>query len=150
MLLFELAQEKDARIFKEIAIKAFDDDKKEYGSVPPGIESVDWHRYQIKSGMYYKIIFDNKIVGGIKLFNLKSGHYRLGTILILPDFQNRGIGHKAMEFIENEYPNAQKWSLDTPHKSYRNHYFYEKHGYVKVGETQPSKEREFYLFLYEK
>jgi hypothetical protein len=48
------------------------------------------------------------------------------------------------------YPDARKWSLDTPYKSYRNHYFYEKHGYVKVGETQPEKENEFYLFLYEK
>jgi GNAT superfamily N-acetyltransferase len=150
MVLFELAHEKDAEILKEIGIKAFEEDKKQYGSTPPGIDSVDWHLSQIKSGMYYKIIYDGQTVGGIKLFDMKGRHYRLGSIYILPDFQNHGIGHKAIEFIEKVYPDARKWSLDTPYKSYRNHYFYEKHGYVKVGETQPEKENGFYLFLYEK
>lgn len=150
MLSFELAHEEDAEILKEIGLKAFAEDKKEYGSFPQGIDSIDWHISQIKSGMYYKIIFEGRIVGGIRVFDMKEGHYRLGSIYLLPEFQNRGIGHQTMKFIENRFPDAQKWSLDTPSKSFRNHYFYEKHGYVKVGEVQPDKGLEFYLFLYEK
>lgn len=150
MIIFELALENDAEILQEIGMKAFEEDKNEYGSFPPGIDSIDWHISQIKSGMYYKIIFDGQTVGGIKLFDMKNGHYRLGSIYILPNFQNRGIGHKAIEFIESEFPNARKWSLDTPYKSFRNHYFYEKHGFVKVGEIQPNNDKKFFLFLYEK
>jgi hypothetical protein len=33
--------------------------------------------------------------------------------------------------------------------SFRNHHFYEKHGFKKVGETQPEADG-FYLFQYEK
>ncbi len=150
MLKFKKAQNGDEEILKNIAVRAFQDDKDKYGSFPPGINFVDWHKSQIHSGMYYKILFKNMIIGGIRLFDKNNGHYRLGAIFISPDYQNKGIGHKAIEFIENLYPNAKKWSLDTPYQNYRNHYFYEKHGYVKVGEIQPNKKEDFYLFLYEK
>jgi GNAT superfamily N-acetyltransferase len=150
MVFFELACEHDAEILKEIGKKAFEDDKKEYGSIPSGMDSVAWHLSQIKGGMYYKIVKDGRIIGGIRIFDMKNRHYHLGSIYIHPDFQNCGIGHKAIDFIEKEYPYVQKWSLDTPYKSYRNHCFYEKHGYVKVGETKPEKENGLYLFLYEK
>jgi len=45
---------------------------------------------------------------------------------------------------------VKKWSLDTPYLSYRNHHFYEKMGYKKVGETQLEKGSKFRLFEYEK
>jgi hypothetical protein len=38
-----------------------------------------------------------------------------------------------MQFVENEFPSAVEWCLDTPYLNTRNHYFYEKLGYQKVG-----------------
>lgn len=36
-------------------------------------------------------------------------------------------------------------------KNYRNHHFYEKMGYRKIGETEPKMDKGgFYLFEYEK
>ena len=62
-----------------------------------------------------------------------------------------GIGTNAMKFLEMEFPDAKKWTLETPHLSYRNHHFYEKMGFTKVGETEPDpKNNGFYLYLYEK
>lgn len=41
--------------------------------------------------------------------------------------------------------------LHTPYKNFRNHHFYEKMGYKKIGETQPKEDKNgFYLFEYEK
>ncbi len=144
------AEEKDATGLRNICIKAFEEDKKLYGTMPPNIEKVSWHRQNIKSGLYYKIIEEGKIVGGIKLFNSGKGHMRLGTIYIDPDYQNKHIGTEAITIIEREFPDINKWSLDTPYKSYRNHHFYEKLGYKKIAEEHPEQNKEFTLFIYEK
>jgi len=150
MSKFVLAVESDAEALRDVSIRAFEEDKKRYGAMPPGMGAMEWHLSMIKDGMYYKIELDNEIIGGIKLFNLGNGHYRLGAIFIHPEHQSKGIGTTAIHFIENEYPNITKWSLDTPYLSYENHHFYEKLGYCKTGEFKPEENREFCLFLYEK
>lgn len=144
------AEEKDATGLRNICIKAFEEDKKLYGTAPPNMEKVTWHRQNIESGLYYKIIEEGKIVGGIKLFNSGKGHMRLGTIYIDPGYQNKHIGTEAITIIEREFPDINKWSLDTPYKSYRNHHFYEKLGYKKIAEEHPEQNKEFTLFIYEK
>lgn len=150
MVEFILSLESDAEILREIAIRAFDEDKTMYGSLPPGIETLEWHLEKIKNGMYYKIVQDNTIIGGINLYDLGNRHFRLGALYIDSDYQNQGIGTKAISFIEKTYPHIRKWSLDTPYKSYRNHYFYEKHGYAKTEEFRPVNEVDFWLFEYVK
>lgn len=55
-----------------------------------------------------------------------------------------------MRLIEEKYPDAKSWFLDTPYLSFRNHHLYEKMGYKKIGEEIPDKESNFKLFLYEK
>jgi GNAT superfamily N-acetyltransferase len=145
-----IAESEDARELRDVALKAFQDDYILYGSFPPDFDTIEFHKSNIESGMYFKIITDGKIIGGIKVFDLGSNHFRLGTIFIDPDFQNKKIGSTAIEFIEKKFPHAKKWSLDTPYKSYRNHYLYEKFGYVKVGEEYPEQNNEFCLFIYEK
>ncbi len=144
------AEIKDANELRNVCIKAFEEDKLLYGERPPELDTTIWHKRNIAEGLYYKIIEDNIIVGGLKLFLLQDGHMRLGTIYIDPDYQNRGIGSKTLKFIENQFPNVKKWSLDTPYKSYRNHHFYEKLGYSRVGEEKPEPDNEFCLYVYEK
>lgn len=150
MVKFTVALESDAKILRDIAVSAFEEDKINYGSMPPGIETIEWHLSKIKNGMYYKIMIDDKIVGAINLYDLKNNHFRLGAVYIDPTYQNQGIGTKAIDFIENTYPDVKKWSLDTPYKSYKNHKFYEKHGYVKVEEVKPMDNIDFWLFEYVK
>jgi RimJ/RimL family protein N-acetyltransferase len=150
MINFDIAQEIDGEALRRVAINAFEEDRVLYGSMPPGIESLEWHLSKIKNGLYYKITLDNNIIGGINLYRLSQDHFRLGAIFIDPAFQNQGIGKKAVNFIETTHSHIKKWSLDTPYKSYRNHYFYEKHGYVKVEEFKPEENSDFCLFEYVK
>ena len=105
----------------------------------------------IANNYSYILKDDNQIIGGMVVTDKGNGHYHLGLIFVKFEYQNKGIGSFAMKFLENEFPNANKWTLETPYLSYRNHHFYEKHGFIKVGETEPDPERNgFYLFLYEK
>lgn len=66
-------------------------------------------------------------------------HARIDWFYIDPEFQNRGIGGKVITIIEEMYPMVNIWTLDTIQKSIRNHYFYEKNGYEKIGETEEER-----------
>jgi len=74
-----------------------------------------------------------QIIGGMVVVDQGQGHFHLDLIFIDPTHHNRGIGTQALQFIEQRYP-ATKWTLNTPTWAIRNQHFYEKFGYVKVGE----------------
>ncbi|MCM1989468.1 GNAT family N-acetyltransferase [Oceanirhabdus seepicola] len=148
-LYFEKARVEDARALTMVQKHAFDDDAKRFmgksvGCGPPGYSSLKWNINMIKRGMYYKIRLDDyTIVGGFIISSKDNKTYNLDRIFIEPEYQNQGIGTKSLEFIENNYVDVNKWILDTPKYCYRNHIFYEKNGYQKVGESGE-------LYLYEK
>ncbi len=148
MIRFEKAKPKDAEILTEVQTRTFDDDSQRFAGKPsggpPGYDSVEWQIRMMKRGMYYKILAEDRIIGGFIIFDMRKRHYNLGRIYIDPDFQNQGIGTQAMEFMERAFPLVKKWSLGTPRWAYRNHHFYEKMGYIKVGEDPRGD------FLYEK
>ncbi len=150
MSKFKLVNIKDLEIIKNIAVKAFEDDLKKYGSMPPGIESIQWHKDKFHDGNYYKILSDNQIVGAMKIYDKDNGHFHLGSLFINPLFQNQGIGSEAMVFLNITFKQGDRWTLDTPYKNYRNHYFYEKHGFKKVKEFKPDPNNSFTLYLFEK
>jgi GNAT superfamily N-acetyltransferase len=138
MITFNRASAADAAKLTAVQKRTFDDDSQRYLGTetggPPGYDSVQWQLHIMKKSLYYKILSDGEIIGGIIIFRMGGGHYVLGRIYIDPDYQNQGIGQEAMEFIEQTFPDAEKWTLDTPAWAARNHHFYEKLGYVCVGE----------------
>ncbi len=147
---FVRATPDDVEMLVKLQILAFHDDARIYPGVkiggPPGYDSIAHTLTKIKQEDYYKILADDQIVGGLSVFNMGRGHYHLDVIFIDPVYHNRGIGTQAMHFIERTYP-AKRWTLNTPGYATRNQHFYEKFGYVKVGE-EPFKY--FTLIDYEK
>ena len=79
-----------------------------------------------------------------------NNEMKIEYLFIIPKYQGKKIGATVMALIEKENKGITKWFLLTPYKDYRNHYFYEKLGYEKVGEIQPIEKSEFTLFQYEK
>jgi GNAT superfamily N-acetyltransferase len=150
MITFEKAAVVDAGALTEVQTRAFDDDSRRFADQPsggpPGYDSFEWQIKMMNRAMYYKILADAQVIGGLIIFNMGRGYYVLGRIYIAPDFQDQGIGTRAMQFIEETFP-ARKWTLETPSWATRNHHFYEKVGYVKVREVEEHGE---VGFLYEK
>ena len=138
-ILIEPATPADAERLVAVQIAAFHHDAVIYPGVaiggPPGYDSVENLLQKIKEGDYYKIMVEGQIIGGIAVFDLGEGHFHLDLLYIEPAYHNRGIGTQAMHFIEGTY-HATKWSLHTPGYAIRNQHFYEKFGYVKVGEEE--------------
>ncbi len=146
----EKATFEDAEVLKSVAVLAFTSDYEQYGSFPPGVNSLDWHKSAIEKGHYYKISYDNEIAGGICVIPSVNDLIKIKYFFISDIYQNRSIGSTIMELMEKKYSNTRTWALVTPYKAYRNHHFYEKFGFSKVGEIQPDPNNEFKVFKYKK
>lgn len=154
MLYFERAKMEDAQKLANAELLGYQEEIAMYqdipGFVPPrGYGMIEEHEKHIQHSTYYKIMDDDNIIGGVILFD-KGDEIYLYKIFLIPSLQNQGIGSKTIHFVENALFGAKKWTLHTPYKSYRNHHFYEKFEYKKVGETQPSVVDGFCLYVYEK
>ncbi|MDQ2087956.1 GNAT family N-acetyltransferase [Herbivorax sp. ANBcel31] len=106
----------------------------------PVFEKMEKISLKIQKHYYYKILVDDKILGGIHAYKKSDSIYCLNRIYVRPDYENLGIGKMAMEFIEKEITDADIWTLETPHKSYKNHHFYEKLGYKRTGNIEDFSE----------
>ncbi len=146
----QVARLDEAEILKSHAINAFEENYKKYGHYPPGLESVNWHKEKIKNGIYYTIRFKKEIAGGLFMILYPGNQMKIEYLFLDPEFQGNKIGSTVLALIENKYKEITNWFLLTPYKDFKNHYFYEKLGYEKVGEIKPIVNSEFTLFQYEK
>lgn len=145
----ERATAADAAHLLKVQIAAFHSDTDYYGvplGGPPGYDSLEAVHQKLIESDYYKIVVDGEMVGGAAVYHQGPGHYHLDLLYIDPAHHNRGVGTQALRFIEQQYT-ATKWSLHTPDYAFRNQHFYEKFGYIRVGEVV---EPDITLFAYEK
>jgi len=151
MIVIEPAADGDAEALTEISRRAFEHDVN-YGapgpSGPPGYDSTGWQREMIRNGRFFKVLEQDRLVGGFVLFRLEDGSVEFGRAFLEPECQNRGIGSELLRFSENVFPETQRLVLDTPRWNLRTQHFYEKAGYVKIDEIDTDVS--FTLFQYEK
>jgi ribosomal protein S18 acetylase RimI-like enzyme len=89
--------------------------------------------------LLYKIMLDEITIGTFWLDHEtddRPDHFELQDFCIIPEYQNRGYGAKAMELMEKLHENIKIWSLGTASFSVRNQQLYEKMGYEKIGQTE--------------
>lgn len=137
-LRFERPIPNDAEALVKAEVAAFHHDTALYGvplDGPPGYDSVEIALQKMTDHDYFKIVYEEKIIGGIVVMNFGDGHFHLDLIFIAPEYHNLGIGTRVMEFLMESYP-ASKWTLDTPLWAIRNQHFYEKFGFVSVKVTE--------------
>ena len=154
MIELKPASPVDAVELTDVQMRSFDTDSRAHGlgerGGPPGYDSVAWQIDMMQRGQYFKLVDGARIIGGAIVFDYGCGHFELGRIYLDPEFQNRGLGSSMMQLIEQQFPSAERWTLDTPHWAMRNHHFYEKLGYVKVREETIDELGGLRLFFYEK
>lgn len=149
------AEISDSKILHNIAVTAFRDIYEKYRHYPPGIACLDWHKEKIKDEdeIYYKILKDKIIIGGIYLINQPNQVMNFDFLFINKEFQGKGVGSYIIKSIELRHKNIKKWECVTAYKSFEIHRFIEKYGYRKIREFKPvenGENREFKLFQYEK
>ncbi|MNB83266.1 Acetyltransferase (GNAT) family protein [compost metagenome] len=138
MFTISFADPQDAARLADVQKRTFDADARLYQNKeedgPPGYDSAEWQAEQMMNAHYYKLATEDCIIGGMIVFPSPAAtECHLGRIFIDPQYQNHGYGQESFRFLFQTYPVARKWTLDTPSWALRNHYFYEKLGFVRTG-----------------
>ncbi|MEG2289257.1 MAG: GNAT family N-acetyltransferase [Clostridium sp.] len=117
-------------VFKEIYEKYQDHE------TSPVNQSLEGFKKRFDKGDYYKIVYEDNLVGSVFVYRKTPGVMRFHIINILNEYQNKGITQEVMERLETIYPEAEAWELDTILSEKRNCHVYEKMGYSQSGELQ--------------
>lgn len=125
----ETTKEADAKELVEAQDKAFYSDFTKYGVCPGYGKTEESMRNSIRAAEVYKIVKDSKIIGDIIVSNRGDGDYHLSGLCVIPEYEGQGIGQAALLFLQDRYPEATHWFLETPADKERNHRFYEKNGF---------------------
>ena len=139
-LVFESITETDVPELTAVMTRAFDDDaQKHLGQErggPPGYDDGEFFRkwlFGYQESVGYKIIAEDKVIGGVIVWILEHGDNILGTVFVDPASQDQGVGTRIWQFIETTYPESRSWTLETPVWATKNHHFYEeKCGFHRV------------------
>ncbi len=136
----------DAGKLTEIMTRTFDEETKrwlcdqgdviDYNIQPPGYSSVEMMKYSIEELDSYKVIMDEKIIGGIIVTISGKSYGRIDRIFVDPVYQGKGIGSYVIKLIEEEYPNIRIWDLETSSRQINNHHFYKKMGYEIIFKSE--------------
>jgi GNAT superfamily N-acetyltransferase len=135
MIEIKRALLKDAEAITEIKIKAYNKEINTYlgrDGGPPGYDKVKSEIDIITNLIAYKIVLDNKIIGGLFLIPIERNKMRFEDFVIDPMYQNKGYGYKVMQLIEEMHTDIVEWQLSTPVFSVGNQHLYTKFGYKEV------------------
>lgn len=133
------AKECDAKGLTEILTRVYHyeinrwEKTKEEGFIP-GYDSEDMQRFYMRIGHYFKILYEDNLVGMALITYNGDYHARIDRLYIDSEYQGKHIGTRVMNLIESQFPRVRIWTLDTYKKPERNAHFYEKLGYEKQWE----------------
>ena len=112
-------------------------------SIPPLIQSFNEIKQEFSEQVFLKAMAIEKgkeeeeegnqtitIVGSVRAY-LDRGTAYIGRLIVKPEYQNKGIGTKLMEAIEQHFKFANRYELFTGHKSTQNLHLYQKLGYYE-------------------
>jgi len=135
----DIDAERLLEIQKEVFVPIYEK-YQDHGTSPVN-QSMERFLKRFDMGDYYKILYQNTLVGSVFVYEKEPGTMRLHIINILRKYQNKGIAQEVMSRLEGMYPQAESWELDTIQTERRNCYLYEKMGYVQSGEVRVINEK---------
>lgn len=128
----------DEKVVDDLMHRAFDYDYQLYHGPdshggPPGYDDGQLlERIKDNSQLENFVITEAGTLIGFLSVELAERH--LWYFCIDPQKINKGYGTKAWQLFEEMF-GAEDWQVETPEYSLRNHHFYEKLGFKKVGEV---------------
>lgn len=92
---------------------------------------------------------DNSIVGSAKA-KIVDNVCKIESVIVHPDYQNRGIGKKLINCIESLFNNCSTFSLFTGKDTPKNVSFYSTLGYEITSETQATETEPVFVIMEKK
>jgi len=97
-------------------------------NIPPMTQTLQEMKDDFLYKKFLKATEGDKIIGSVRAFE-KDGTCHVGRLMVHPDSQNRGIGRKLVQEIENLFGTCKRFELFAGSKSKKNIMLYEKIGY---------------------
>jgi ribosomal protein S18 acetylase RimI-like enzyme len=97
-------------------------------SIPPLTQSIEEIKSEFSTKTFLKACLNGKLVGSVRV-SFNPGTCFVGRLIVHPEHQEKGIGTKLMETIENRFPSTERFELFTGSRSEGNIRLYEKLGY---------------------
>ena len=95
------AELSDAELLVDIYNSSFYNDYIKYGECPAYGKTKEMMRRSIIDFPKFLILYNEKAVGCISCKELQQGIYEVGCLCVIPEFQGKGIGTAAMEFVKS-------------------------------------------------
>jgi len=137
----------DLPVILDIQKKAFLEVARVYHlkTLPPLEQTLENLRGEFENGTILKASFENTIVGSVRAHReIDTCH--IGKLVVLPEYQNQGIGKALMHEIEVYYQDAvRRYELFTGSRDPRNRRLYDQLGYRPF---KTEKINEELLFIY--
>lgn len=149
-----IATTEDAEALFDMQIKSFTPllEKYEDYDTNPANEPIERliNRIERKNGIFYKILLDEVLVGGICIYWIEEHDYWISPMFILPEYQGKGIAQKSIKLLKSYYHSGAKvWKLATLLEEKGNCHLFEKLGYIRTGFSK-SINQHATLIYYEK
>ena len=140
----------DAELLIEIYNSAFYSDYIKYGECPAYGKTKEMMEKSIIDYPKFIILYNSKPVGCISCKKVDVGIYEVGCLCVVPEYQGKGIGTQAIQFVKSHYEDWDKFTLITPIDKEENVKFYtEKCGFDIVS-TEMDGNVKVARFVYEK
>lgn len=127
---FRKADMANAELLIDIYNSSFYNDYIKYGECPAYGKTKEMMELSIIDYSKFLIMLDSQLVGCISCKEMENGIYEVGCLCVIPEYQGKGIGTSAMEFVKRYYSDWNKFTLITPADKCENIRFYtEKCGF---------------------
>ena len=110
----------DAELLIEIYNASFYSDYLRYGECPAYGRTAEMMKQSIRDVPKFLIVCSGRPVGCISCKAQGKGIYEVGCLCVIPEFQGKGIGTAAMEFVKSYYQDWSRFTLVTPVDKHKN------------------------------
>ena len=149
ILEYRKAVLEDAELLINIYNAAYYDDYLRYGYCPGYGITREGMEESIRTIPKYIIMCDNMPVGCISSKQIETGVYEIANLCIIPEYQGKGIGTKAIEFIKTQLDDWKMLTLVTPLDKKQNVKFYTEKCGFRIESTERDGDVELARFVFE-
>ena len=147
---YRQAASEDADLLIDIYNASFFDDYIRYGTCPGYGLTKEQMEDSIVRHPKHIILCDNRSVGCVSYTKLDAGVYEVACLCVVPEFQGKGIGTQAIQFVKALYDDWKKLTLVTPIDKKENVEFYTEKCGFQIVSTETDGNVELARFVQEK
>ena len=147
MIEYRKATIEDAELLINIYNASFYSDYLRYGACPGYGNSKEMMEASIRRYPKHIILSDNVPVGCVSCKSLEVGVYAIGCLCIIPEYQGRGIGTQAIQFVKMLHEDWEILTLVTPIDKKENVKFYTEKCGFQIVSTETNGDVELARFI---